>query len=558
MKKTLSKILPPLLFLVIFIFYIPLKKGFFQHDEIAAMVRYMSGNKNIIFLLKEAFAPFIAHYVPFHRLTTFLYLSVFGTNYSYYVLASIFFHLLITLLFYLFCRSLFNNNTLAFFAAAFFGLSASGHQATSWPLADINIHGAALFSLLSFCFVLRYASSSKKHDLLFSLLFLIISLLFKEVALAQFAVIPLFIYFIFEKKNIEKLKTATLFSVLGGTGYILFRLSLFLAPRNPVFQDQLVTASQTKTEVFFNVLSFPIKAFSQTLFPPSFLLLVARKASEILPNAITGIPGTTQFDIFIENKTLFAIEILILFFVAVSFFFLWKKRVKERKYFGLAVWGILFVFLNSLVYVLSPGRSGNIPVIDSRNLYFPAIGMAIFIVAFTKILFRANNIKIITVLVLITLLQSMWLAKEVKIVADRGATRRDILEKIQKDYPTLNRRTIFYVESDKSYYGLPENVKILPFQTNLGSNLFFVYLPTEKFPEELTENGWFLYNLEDQGYKEINGRGLGYFREYSLLQKSVEENDINPESVISYKFNSRDDSLTDISEEIRLRLLDQK
>ena len=123
------------------------------------------------------------------------------------------------------------------------------------------------------------------------------------------------------------------------------------------------------------------------------------------------------------------------------------------------------------------------------------------------------------------------LKNEVKVIADRGKIRKNILTQVKRDYPVLPPKVVFYIESDSSYYGLPEEVKILPFQTNFGSTLFIWYLPTEKFPKEMVDKGWLFSDLTAEGYKEIGGRGFGYFWDITKLKKVVLEKNLSPEMV---------------------------
>jgi len=162
--------------------------------------------------------------------------------------------------------------------------------------------------------------------------------------------------------------------------------------------------------------------------------------------------------------------------------------------------------------------------------------------------------KAYVILFIFIAINLFWLNKELFVLAKEGSERREILEQIKGDYPILPQKVVFYTESDKSYYGMAEEEKILPFQVNFGYNLLVWYSPTEYFPVEFMQRGDFIVGLTGQGYKEVVGRGFGYFRDFESLRKAVKENNLSPEFVIAYRYDSSQKLLTDISREIRSEL----
>ena len=134
-----------------------------------------------------------------------------------------------------------------------------------------------------------------------------------------------------------------------------------------------------------------------------------------------------------------------------------------------------------------------------------------------------------------------------------GNLRIEILNSIKKSYPTLPEKVIFYTDSNKSYYGLPDEDKIIPFQSGLGQTLLLWYYSDEKFSKVFFENKY-LWGILSDGYKEIDDRGLGYFRDFERLKNAVNDNNLNPESVIAFRWDYYTNTLTDITREIRSKL----
>lgn len=140
-----------------------------------------------------------------------------------------------------------------------------------------------------------------------------------------------------------------------------------------------------------------------------------------------------------------------------------------------------------------------------------------------------------------------------QLIAD-GQLRKSILNQIQTSYPVLPEKVVFYVESDKAYYGLPDEETILPFQSGFGQTLLvWYYHHGEKFPSCMFADGW-LYPIEDQGYRYCQGRGFGYFRNVDDLDEAFQTNDLSPENLTAFEFHSEDESLNDITAFMRERL----
>ncbi|MDP2638270.1 MAG: hypothetical protein Q8P26_04380 [Candidatus Levybacteria bacterium] len=120
------------------------------------------------------------------------------------------------------------------------------------------------------------------------------------------------------------------------------------------------------------------------------------------------------------------------------------------------------------------------------------------------------------------------------------------LKSIQSEHPKLLTQTIFYIQSNKTYHGMPEEERNLPVQSGFGRMLMLWYDNTEDFPACMFE-GVFLHDLIAQGYRECEGRGFGYFRNYPKLLSFLESSNIAPKQVIGYSWDDNTQKLMDIS-----------
>lgn len=528
----------PLLVIILFL-YFPIFRNFFQQDEWAAFAEiYLAGYGNYIL---KALMPDPGHYVPFARILFAICTYLFEFSYIKWSVVSVLWHFVNSYLVFILARKIFKENWQAIFSSILFAVFAAGQQATSWVVANGATQGATTLVLLS----LIYFFESK---IFLSVLMLVLSMLFKEIAIGMFAFLPFLMSFqnYFAKKSLFDKRMLYLIAV--ALFYIVFRYLTFLG----VFSDikaPVITESQTKSEILFNIATFPIKGISQTFIPPYVFLEASKFIAEKLPDGIAGSPGTTYFDNF-YLKYVFGVLTLFVFGI-VGLIFLLALKFRKGNLATIAFFGLLFVGMNSAIYALSPGRSGFVPIIDSRNLYMPSIGMAFFIVSIVSLFKNWKwSVAILSIFVVFNMLITRL---ELKGISEVGKNRLNILNQIYSDNLKLNDKQIFYIESDTSYYGLPDTIRILPFQSGFGQTLLVWFNNTEKFPTEFFDNAY-LWPIDSQGYKEVDGRGFGYFRDYSLLSATLKEYNLPTESVVAYSWDSKQEKLTNTTYEIRLKL----
>lgn len=548
-SKLLLSIL--ILFVGIVFVYWPFFYGFFQQDEwLSFGFRILLERQSFLDRVQNILAPNVGHYQP---LTTFVIQSLFGAfklNFLGYALTSIFLHLISTLLVFLLAKILFKDNYLSFLSAAFFGLNASGVQATTWVLADVGVHLATISALVSLSFLFLHLKSERISQFIFSIAFLVISLLFKEITIALFLILPLSLY-IFEKQKNQAFKKKIFIIIICGFLYSLARVVMIFLPQ-AYSTDTLVTRTQTAKGFIYNLVTFPFKAIAQTLVPFQFLKSLAYQVAHLLPDAITGMKNTTPFDNFVQKRVLELLSMALASVFLVVSFLIFKKN-KSDKITKILWFGLSFTILNSFIYVLAPERVGIIPLIDSRNLYFLLIGTTISLIALLVKIFGKNYAKILISFSVITVLNLYYLSSDIASIASDGVIRKSILTQVKTGYPTIPSSTIFYTESDTSFYGLPEFERILPFQSGFGQTLLIWYSDNEHFPDDFYSNK-FLWEISSQGYRQAKGRGFGYFRKFPELVRAVVDNNLDPSNIIAFYYDSKLLELVDNSQEIRGRL----
>lgn len=536
---------------VTFFAYFKVINGFFQQDEWLGFARLIIHQEDQGWeIFKFIFLPYSAHYTPLSLLSIFLLFSVFHLNYQIYAVISIFLHFINAILVFYFAKILFKNYKYAILASFLFIVMSAGFQATAWPVTDIATHGAAIFGLLSLIFSLMYIEKKRISYIWLTFGFFIISLLFKEVTIALIILIPLAFY-LFSRKRLIKNRGFILIFIFVGLIYVFFRGILLLA-----FQDKSLSTIMGFTQQFsntlYNLITFPAKTFSQTIFPQELLLKASNYIAYRLPESLTGEKFSNVYSLFVEQKVLELLSLLIFLFFGGIVVYLWK-RYSNNKFGKILGFGFMFVLFNSLIFAFSPERSGIINIIDSRNLYFLSIGIILIIIVLLDKICKSNINMIFVLLLPIFMINLYCLNYEITNLVDMGITRKNLLNQIKKQYPKLPQKVIFYTESDHSYYGLPSNEKILPFQSGLGQTLLVWYERNEKFPKEFYSTR-FLWKIDEEGYYENSTRGFGYFRNYNSLRENMIKYHMPIKSVIAFSWQSKTLTLTNITNRIQEQL----
>lgn len=525
--------------------------GFFQQDEwLSFAYRFLSDKSDMLTIIKNAFTPSVGHFQPLNELTIQLLFFVFRLNYVGYAIVSIFLQIVNVFLIYIFAKKITLNIYLAFLISVLFGISASSYQTTTWILADLGIHFSTIFIILCLINIFDFVYKKSTKYLYLSIIFLVISLLFKEIGLGLFGLLPIIILF-FGNLDLKAKKRAIFYILIVGGFYLFLRFAMIYMP---VAYSKTSSAfqSQPAKYMIYNLLFLPFLAFTQSIVPSDLLIVFLKKLAIFSKNYSIETLNSTLFNSFLEGQVLFIVCIsvsLILILTGLVVYLKNKKKALAKNVFL----GILLILVNTPIFALSPERSGIVYVLDSRNLYIPVLGSSIFIVVGLFLILKQNIRKTGLILLPLLLVNMYLLFNKVSDISQVGMIRKSILQKVSEIVPELPRKAIVYTESDRSYYGLPPEEHILPFQSGFGQTLLIWYSQSEKFPESFYQDK-FLWEIGDQGYKEIGGQGFGYFRDIELLKKTLNEYNIPKESVIAFSWSGLTNQLVDITVEVRNKL----
>jgi hypothetical protein len=113
--------------------------------------------------------------------------------------------------------------------------------------------------------------------------------------------------------------------------------------------------------------------------------------------------------------------------------------------------------------------------------------------------------------------------------------------------PTLtNNQNIFYVEGDQAYVF---DGNYTPFQHGFGYSLMVLYHNSGKIPLGLLTSGYF-FNFE-QGYKEKDGKGFGFYTNFDKLKEDTTRFHFSPNAIHVLYYDSKNHRVTEVSDKTR-------
>lgn len=536
------------LLLIIFftlIIYLPILNGFFQQDEWLAFGRHIViSREGWDSLFYNAFLVPGGHFTPLNFISIHILFRIFQLSYAPYVLVSLTLHGIAVFLVYYLSNLLLKNKNKSLITALIFGVLAATYQASTWVVADISTHGATIFGLLSLIFFTKYYYQSSHSKFLLSCLFLTFSLLFKEITLGFFAFFGLLLIFKI-KDNRRKFPILILF--LFFLIYITIRLYFYFIPQN-LGSNDINKFHNSTSRLLYNAVTLPYKSLVQTVIPSDQIVNFSKIIGKFLPDQITGPKNTPDYDRFVEKRILEIVNFLVFLFILIFVIYFISK--KESKYKKITFVILIFIFINSLVYALALEKVGILSIVDSRNLYLPSIAISALISILLFSFFERNKIFLIFLLFTIIAVNIFWLEQKIFSLQEEGRIRKEILESINKKIPNLPNKSVFYIESDKSFFGLPPEEKIVPFQSGFGQTLLVYYQKTSFIPSEFYKDR-FLWEITSQGYKQVGNRGFGYFRNFEEMAKTLRNNNLSSETVYAFRYDSDSEVLDTITEDIR-------
>ncbi|KKS13014.1 hypothetical protein A2875_01400 [Candidatus Gottesmanbacteria bacterium RIFCSPHIGHO2_01_FULL_46_14] len=510
---------------------------FFQQDEWLIIGTYLYLDKagldwlHRFFIYKQ-----LTHMVPFTHFVSYTQFELFRTNFYLYGLTAITIHLINTVLVYHLSSLLLKKRVLAFIAGFLFLTTSISHQGFTWIATTIGTSVSTLFFLMSLIFFSKYLNqtTSQIRHLILSMIFFFSSLLFKETSLFGFLLFPAF-WFIYKRKDFIKAKMLLIVFFPLGFLYMSVRIiNVYLINKGSNMEAAFV---QPGLDVYiFRLFTLPLKFISQGILPQEFIINIASNLVKfsypLLENLNPHIAQSVGADIVSNLFSVLVIAISIIFY---------SKTI---------LLSLVFISLSSLPLIFVPGKAGYNSLIDGRHLYiaeiFTSILLTVLIYAvYLRLARKKLALSIVSIIVISLILFHVGKIRgDIDQQVSIGLIRKSIINNITRLYPKLPQRVIFYIESDKAYYGLAPQDYILPFQSGFGQTLLVWYNEHgEEFPACFFEDQY-LYVQVSEGYRECGGRGFGYFRKKENLKKTLREHSIPFKNIFAFKYTSSTSSIS--------------
>lgn len=531
---------------------------FFQQDEWLIIGTYLHLDKaDLDWLYRFFIYKQLTHLVPFTHLVSYAQFELFHLNFFLYGVLAIIIHLINTILVYCLSFLLLKKRILSFIAGFLFLNTSISHQGFTWIATTIGTSIATLFLLLSLIFFTKYLNqiTSQIRHLFLSMIFFGSSLLFKETSIFGFLFLPAF-WFIYKKGDFAKMKMALIIFLPLAILYMTIRIVNFFIIS--LTNSMEAGFAQPGLDVYiFRVFTLPLRFISQGILPQEFIIKIANNLMKLAypPSSMQ----LEELSPYIAQSV--GADIVSYFFsaliiaICIIFIFLYKKR--RQRHWKIILLSLIFISLSSFPLIFVPGKAGYNSLIDGRHLYvteiFTSILLAVLIYA-VYLWFPKKKLALSAIFIILISFLFFHITKirnDINQQVDIGFIRKSILNTITSLHPKLPERVIFYMESDKAYYGLAPEDKILPFQSGFGQTLLVWYNEHgEEFPACFFQDK-FLYVQVSEGYKECGGRGFGYFRKMESLKSAMLKQNIELVDIIGFKYTSSTNTLEEITDNLR-------
>lgn len=553
MKRILKSRVPFCLIIVCAILYTywALPQTYFQQDEWYGFGYYMYllSPDRINFLMANLFK-------ASRPLSSFFYLPqfiLFGLHFAPYAFLSIFLHTVNSLLVYFFVTRLTKERMVGLLAGALFATWDVSHQAVTWIAAYPGTQGAALFLLLSLIFFLKYQDEKniKKYYYL-SLGMFLVSLGFKSSTAFLFILLPF--WGLINIKKERRWRFSWLKEQIPLVICALLCLPLHFLPLVARFKKYSVIVFKSWDYLpitIYNLVIMPLTTISQIFVPENIIVSLVRKVPDSFFKSrfFTGIHSFPVIPaVFISLLLGFLIIALV---VKLTLFL---RRQGERKKADIILLALIWTGL-AVLPIAFIGRP--LAFLEGRYYYLSAFGaalllsMVIFYIAEKVrqrlVSFKARDVVyygLIGLLVIpILLFHSAKIRQHIEEKIKVGDVQKVILSKIKKTYPEIGRKSVFYVEP----------LMYPTFYSGFGHTLMVVYAHAGQLNPEFFKDG-FLWDIWEQGYREIEGNGFGYFRQYSKFIEAIREFHLSSENIYAFRYNVQTKKLTKITDGIKKRM----
>lgn len=525
--------------------YLPLVNGFFIQDEWQLFsIFYGYTNKPFLQVILSFLIPEPGQYVPITQTLSYTSFQIFNMNYLGYFFIGIMLHVIAGILLGFLILKVSSHKWLALFAESLFILAPQHFQGTTWVIANFGYSFAAIFFILGLINFFNWLDKNKMKYVFLSVIFFFLSVISKEIT--AFIILGLPLLVLIWSPQIKKIITV-IFIVSPVFLFVFFHYLYIKA--NP-----LADYSINNSTNIYNIIFLPVRSLAQSFLPQEMIYRFSKIL--IMPFALKSniFPMTSQFDQLVQGigaQIVVSLVLIVVIVVGWVFYQLSKKNKDLKYYFKLYLTGIVLASLSGLPYIFVD--TTQFSLLQSRYTYIGVICIIFSLIAMCLFLQKYLGNKIWPILLIVLLYFGISTLSLSNNLSKLGETRKSILKRLDLIIPSGQKNVVLFVESDSSFFGLPSDTKIVPFQNGFGKTAGIylynkIYLPTVFYSPDI------LWPIESQGFISDKNGSFGYFREYSKLEENVRKNNIPVSHIYSFIYRDRTKLLLNQTEAIRIQL----
>ncbi len=519
---------------------------FFQQDEWlglgGAITRHETGG--IFVALSDIFAGLSARFLPLTSLTNYIVFSSLGTNLPLYGFLALGLACLNGILCYLSFKKLTGYWQFGLLVAVLFITNNFVYQSIAWIGTLIPSQFSLLFFLLGLYLYSLFLENRRTRILVFSLISVVISLLFKESVIFY---LPVFLFLIWFPIQIGKKSFRIKTSLIITVPILVFLLVRFLFSSGSI-SDFSIASVDSSSPTTTGVTATQKIAYNAFLLPARSLFHVFMYQPQVYKwiYSSNDIHYSSQTNGFVvESIIADSFSLLVSFYILVFIFLI--TLLADIKHKRLILFSLLSFFVSILPFTIFKNDAA---ILDPRYFLFPALWAALLLVSvLDSLFFRINRLRWILLFITcgyLIIYGSQGIKKQLAIDISTGQYRKEILETVSVIKPKLSTNNIFYFYT--------ENTGFYEFQSGFGQTLAVWLYDSGKIPRgPLTDLDY--WSLSYEGIKAYPEGKYGYFMTYATLVASLRNNsDIDLTNVHSFYWEPTKHSVRDVSDQINIKL----
>lgn len=512
---------------------------FFQQDEWLglgkAITRREMGGLSVVIGDLLAAREGVYRFLPLTLISNYFIFNLFGLNITRYAGLAFILLILNASLVYLIGESLTKSSVAGVLVSLLWMTNSSASQGVTWISTLVPTEFSLLFFLISFYLFIQYFKKNNWWWLLGSLLFMFISLWFKEIGVYYIVVYILFIWMLTKKLALRKRVQLSVL-VLVPIVLSVFIPRLFISSTKGV-ASSVKPNQQSIQNIAYNSFLLPARGLYQVFVPYSSSYEQIRYAGSIhYPEADGGV---------IENLVADSYLLLISFWIMFVVFLI--SIYSKKRHQDLIVFVLISFFASMTPFIFLENK---IAFIEQRFFVHAAIWSSLLIVVCAYGIYdRLPKFK--NLLLIITIAPLLFLnIRNIREKMDKdiyvGNYRRKILATVSEVEPKLNKDNIFYFYTDDNGF--------YEFQSGFGQTLGVWFYNTGKVPLPILtdQNFW---DSSYEGIKQYPDGSYGYFMTYEKLLGTLEnENELGPENVHAFYWDPYNHTVADVTPTIREKI----